>query len=72
MGFPHNYFMATDHSIAALIDHTLLKPEATAADVRKVCEEARKYGLCQRLRQFLPGPRRSSRIGRHSPFPRCM
>ncbi len=45
MGFPHNYFMATDHSIAALIDHTLLKPEATAADIRKVCEEARKYGF---------------------------
>jgi deoxyribose-phosphate aldolase len=27
--------------IAALIDHTLLKPEATAADIRKICEEAR-------------------------------
>ena len=25
-----------DSSIAALIDHTLLKPEATAADIRKV------------------------------------
>jgi len=37
--------MALDHSIAALIDHTLLKPEATAADIRKVCEEARKYGF---------------------------
>ncbi len=37
--------MAIDHSIAALIDHTLLKPEATAADIRKVCEEARKYGF---------------------------
>ena len=36
--------MAIDHSIAALIDHTLLKPEATAAEIRKVCEEARKYG----------------------------
>lgn len=29
--------------IARTIDHTLLKPEATEADVRKVCEEARKY-----------------------------
>jgi deoxyribose-phosphate aldolase len=32
-------------SIAALIDHTLLKPEATAADIRKVCAEARQYGF---------------------------
>jgi deoxyribose-phosphate aldolase len=37
--------MAFDHSIAALIDHTLLKPEATASDIRKICEEARKYGF---------------------------
>lgn len=34
-----------DSSIAALIDHTLLKPEATAADIRKVCAEARQYGF---------------------------
>jgi deoxyribose-phosphate aldolase len=34
-----------DSSIAALIDHTLLKPEATAADIRKVCAEAREYGF---------------------------
>jgi len=32
-----------DSSVAALIDHTLLKPEATAADIRKVCGEARDY-----------------------------
>jgi deoxyribose-phosphate aldolase len=32
-----------DSSIAALIDHTLLKPEATAADIRKLCAEARQY-----------------------------
>ena len=32
-----------DSSIAALIDHTLLKPEATADDIRKVCAEARQY-----------------------------
>jgi len=32
-------------SIAALIDHTLLKPEATAGDIRKVCAEARHYGF---------------------------
>lgn len=32
-----------DPSIAALIDHTLLKPEATDGDIRKVCAEARHY-----------------------------
>lgn len=31
--------------IAALIDHTLLKPEATADDIRKICAEARTYGF---------------------------
>jgi deoxyribose-phosphate aldolase len=30
-------------SIAAMIDHTLLKPDATRADLEKVCEEARKW-----------------------------
>ena len=34
-----------DSSIAALIDHTLLKPEATESDIRKVCGEARQYGF---------------------------
>jgi deoxyribose-phosphate aldolase len=32
-----------DPSIAALIDHTILKPDATRADVLKVCREAREY-----------------------------
>jgi deoxyribose-phosphate aldolase len=32
-----------DPSIAAMIDHTILKPEATRADVLKVCREAREY-----------------------------
>jgi deoxyribose-phosphate aldolase len=31
--------------IAGLIDHTLLKPEATHGDIRRVCEEALKYGF---------------------------
>jgi deoxyribose-phosphate aldolase len=31
--------------IAALIDHTLLKPQATAADIRRLCQEARRYGF---------------------------
>ena len=29
--------------IAALIDHTLLKPQATAADIRRLCQEARHH-----------------------------
>ena len=37
--------MNIDSSIAALIDHTILKPEATRADVTKVCREARQYGF---------------------------
>jgi deoxyribose-phosphate aldolase len=32
-----------DPSIAALIDHTILKPEATRNDVVKICREAREY-----------------------------
>jgi len=34
-----------DPSIAALIDHTILKPDATRADVIKVCREARQYNF---------------------------
>ncbi len=34
-----------DPVIAALIDHTLLKPEATADDIRRVCAEARTYSF---------------------------
>ncbi|MEN0587214.1 deoxyribose-phosphate aldolase [Kurthia gibsonii] len=30
-------------NIASLIDHTLLKPEATAAQVKELCKEARTY-----------------------------
>ena len=32
-------------TIAALIDHTLLKPEATVSDIRRICAEARQYGF---------------------------
>ncbi len=32
-------------NIAHLIDHTLLRPGAAAADIRKLCAEARKYGF---------------------------
>ncbi len=31
--------------LAKYIDHTLLKPEATAEDVRKLCAEARDFGF---------------------------
>jgi deoxyribose-phosphate aldolase len=34
-----------DPAIAALIDHTILKPEATRNDVIKVCREARQYSF---------------------------
>lgn len=32
-------------SIAGLIDHTLLRPEATRSDVLRLCTEARQYGF---------------------------
>jgi deoxyribose-phosphate aldolase len=32
-------------TLAAVIDHTLLKPEATFAEIEKVCEEALLYGF---------------------------
>jgi len=32
-----------DSQLASMIDHTLLKPEATREDLTKVCEEARQY-----------------------------
>ncbi len=31
--------------IAGLIDHSLLRPDATRADVRRLCEEAVRYGF---------------------------
>lgn len=32
-------------NFAPYIDHTNLKPEATADDIRKLCGEAKKYGF---------------------------
>jgi deoxyribose-phosphate aldolase len=37
--------LATNAPIASLIDHTLLRPEATRADIVKLCGEARQYGF---------------------------
>lgn len=34
-----------DSSIAALIDHTVLKPDARHGDIIKICQEARKYNF---------------------------
>lgn len=31
---------------AAYIDHTLLKPQASRADITRLCAEARQYGFC--------------------------
>jgi deoxyribose-phosphate aldolase len=35
----------TADTVAAAIDHTLLKPEATAAQIEKLCDEAVAYGF---------------------------
>jgi len=34
-----------DRAVAALIDHTILKADATRADVLRICAEARVYGF---------------------------
>jgi deoxyribose-phosphate aldolase len=34
-----------DKKIAGMIDHTILKPEATPADITKLCEEAKKFNF---------------------------
>ena len=35
----------TKQEIAALIDHTLLRPDASSQDIRNLCQEARRYGF---------------------------
>jgi len=34
-----------DRNIAALIDHTILKPDAIRADILRICDEALRYGF---------------------------
>ena len=34
----------SDMDYAKMIDHTLLKPEASETQIKKLCEEAREYG----------------------------
>ncbi len=36
---------ATARDWASLIDHTLLKPEASESDIRKLCDEAARFGF---------------------------
>lgn len=36
---------ATARDWASLIDHTLLKPEASESDIKKLCDEAAQYGF---------------------------
>jgi deoxyribose-phosphate aldolase len=36
---------ATAHDWASLIDHTLLKPEASESDIRQLCREAAEFGF---------------------------
>lgn len=36
---------ATAHDWASLIDHTLLKPEASESDIKKLCNEAVQFGF---------------------------
>jgi deoxyribose-phosphate aldolase len=38
-------YLTNSNSIASLIDHTLLKPEATESDIARLCREAREYGF---------------------------
>ena len=37
--------MSLSENIASYIDHTLLKPDATAAQIEKLCEEAKEHGF---------------------------
>lgn len=36
---------SSQHELAALIDHTLLRADATEAEIRALCGEAREYGF---------------------------
>ena len=41
MSVPH----LRPQDLASFIDHTLLKPEATENDIRRLCQEAREYSF---------------------------
>lgn len=42
---PVTEFLLPIETVPSLIDHTLLKPEATEGDVRRLCEEAAHFGF---------------------------
>lgn len=42
-GVAHRAAPMSIGQVAALIDHTLLKPEATVADIQRLCDEARRH-----------------------------
>ncbi len=42
-GSSNSQSSADEVNLASIIDHTLLKPEATEADIKKVCQEAIEY-----------------------------
>jgi deoxyribose-phosphate aldolase len=55
---------ATAHDWASLVDHTLLKPEASESDIKKLCNEAIEFGFAsvcvnpawvKRAAEFLKG-----------------
>jgi len=37
--------MSVDRDLAAIIDHTCLRPDAVAGDIDRLCEEARAFGF---------------------------
>ncbi len=41
--FPKEYSAPTAQELAALIDHTLLKPDASISAINKLCKEAKEY-----------------------------
>src|SRR5271155_4587424 len=43
--FQRNNVPQKESEIARLIDHTLLKPEASREDIQRLCEEAIDYGF---------------------------
>jgi len=43
--YPEALVQPVGAELAALIDHTLLKPEATAGQIKKFCMEAREYHI---------------------------
>lgn len=40
-----NLKLDTEKAVASLIDHTLLKPEASQADIERLCQEAREHSF---------------------------